>query len=208
MHRTAFAVASVVALTTPFASAQITEQDDPVFGLGSLTRDAAQNLDFLDVTFSTNRSFDDVSSQFGVGGDFEGWRYATEQEVLGLLNNWGFSPNLEPFGPDVTSASVFSNGMSQDIRALVELLGVTIDNTLEDSIATFGATSSFGTGGRRRGIFINATPDGQPDEVRGTSIRNDRVSSLQGHYLVRAVPAPGAFALFAGAGLVASRRRR
>ena len=44
---------------------------------GSYTTDTESGLDWLDVTLSINRSYSDVSSQFGSGGDFEGWRYAT-----------------------------------------------------------------------------------------------------------------------------------
>ena len=44
------------------ASASIQSADDSVFGVGALTRDTGQGLDFLDLTFSTNRSFNDVST--------------------------------------------------------------------------------------------------------------------------------------------------
>lgn len=61
------------------ASATVMSADDiGGFGIGALTRDTDQGLDFLDVTFSMNRSFNDVSGHFGVGGNFEGFRYATE----------------------------------------------------------------------------------------------------------------------------------
>ena len=36
------------------------------------------------VTRSICRSYNDVSSQFGFGGDFEGWRYASPEEIYSL----------------------------------------------------------------------------------------------------------------------------
>ena len=43
---------------------------DSSFGSGSITRDPNTGLDWLDVTFTQSRSFSDVSSKFGVGGEF------------------------------------------------------------------------------------------------------------------------------------------
>ncbi len=59
--------------------------DDPVFGINSVTRDTNSSLEWLDVTLSVNRSYNDVSTQFSIGGDFEGWRYATITEFDSLM---------------------------------------------------------------------------------------------------------------------------
>ena len=58
--------------------------DHPVHGLGSITRDLDLGLDFLDVNLSADLTMDYVLTQFGVGGDFEGFRYATVGEFLSL----------------------------------------------------------------------------------------------------------------------------
>lgn len=55
---------------------------------GTYLTDTTSGLDWLDVTASVNRSFNDVSSQFGLGGDFAGWRYATKDEFSGLVGHW------------------------------------------------------------------------------------------------------------------------
>ena len=52
-----------------------------IVDLGLITRDTATGLDWLDLTETNNRSFDDVSSKLGAGQEFEGWRYATRDEV-------------------------------------------------------------------------------------------------------------------------------
>lgn len=65
--------------------------DHSVFGLDSITLDTDSGLQWLDVNLSTNRSFNDVSSQFGSGGDFAGFRYAVQDEMFTLFGNAGFT---------------------------------------------------------------------------------------------------------------------
>lgn len=64
----------MVGLTVP-AQADLIEVD-LVSGSGDklITRDTLANLDWLDLSESLGRNFNDVSTQFGIGGDFEGWR--------------------------------------------------------------------------------------------------------------------------------------
>ncbi len=61
--------------------ADLQEIDDAVFGVNAITWDTATGLEWLDVTFSVNRSYLDVSSQFGTGGDYEGFRHATVSDL-------------------------------------------------------------------------------------------------------------------------------
>lgn len=102
----------------PFNASAIVISVDDIggFGIGALTRDTDQGLDFLDLTLSQGRSFNDVSSEFGVGGDFEGFRYATIDEYIQLANNFGVNP---PFVPGNAA------NIDTDIGELVEFLGVT-----------------------------------------------------------------------------------
>ncbi len=48
---------------------------------GTYTTDSATGLDWLDLSLTNSMSYDQVSSQFGVGGLFEGYRYATVAEL-------------------------------------------------------------------------------------------------------------------------------
>ena len=48
-----------------------------IYDNGTGTTDSTSGLDWLDLTASTGRSYADVSGEFGTGGDFEGYRYAT-----------------------------------------------------------------------------------------------------------------------------------
>ena len=74
------------------AQAILLTADDPIFGSGSVTQDTSSGLEWLDVNASIFRSYNYVSGQFGVGGEFEGWRYATTAEVTTLFTNAGFAP--------------------------------------------------------------------------------------------------------------------
>ncbi len=203
MHRCCVVGAAVVALVAPFAGAQITEEDDLVFGTGSITRDSAQQLDFLDVPLSIARSYDDVSSQFGVGGDFEGWRHATLDEVVTLVNNWGFSPTVPDPVPGITVLSLNQDGSGVALGGLTSRLGHTV---------SFGGTFSFTLGFteiRDAGVFlpyVSMTASGVFSYSNPSGPAS--VDTAAGHYLVRDVPAPGALALFGTVALAGVRRRR
>jgi hypothetical protein len=93
--------------------------DDPVFGPGAVTRDNATGLEWLDLTFSTNRSFEDITgvngpNQLDAGGDFAGWRYATVPEIRSLFVDAGI--------PDVPG---FSAANRDPVVALMTLVGIT-----------------------------------------------------------------------------------
>ena len=104
-------------------SAQVIEVDSAIFGPGTLTRDTVQGLDFLDLEDTLGRSFQDVSSQLGSGGEFEGFRYATFDEIESLVSNYN-SPATPPGTPRLTAlldvatnlfGSDFSTGLSADL---------------------------------------------------------------------------------------------
>ena len=86
-----------LALFSSPVMAGISSADDAVFGPDSLTFDSDTNLAWLDLTHTINRSYDDVASKLGAGQEFDGYRYATEAEVLTFLTNAGI--------PDVPGTS-------------------------------------------------------------------------------------------------------
>ncbi len=59
---------------------------------GSYTTDTDTGLKWLDLTATQGLSYNYVSSQMGEGGAFEGWRYATLNEVITFFENNGGSP--------------------------------------------------------------------------------------------------------------------
>lgn len=94
---------------------------------GSYLADTESGLEWLDVTASVGLSYDDVSANFGDGGLFPGWRYASTAEFQGLLAGWAAIPQ-EPtlpvaFGP---TAFWYVDSGAGSIDGLVEALGPTL----------------------------------------------------------------------------------
>jgi hypothetical protein len=91
------------------------------FDHDTYTTDSISGLDWLDVTASTNRSYNDISSQFGTGKDFYGWRYATGVEFNALVTNYT-GKNIAPNN----TKHVYHQ--EDKIDGLVSLSGSTIDS--------------------------------------------------------------------------------
>lgn len=111
-------------LFSSFANASVISVGDSVFGSDSVTRDTESGLEWLDVTLSVNRSYNEVSTQFGVGGDYEGWRYASGLEFEQLLYNYTGVDDSLP-----TLAEYYSEG-ADSIDELILLLGDTYNEYL------------------------------------------------------------------------------
>ena len=58
-------------------------------GDGLLTYDPATGLEWLDLSYTTNRSYNDIVSQLEPGGEFEGFRYASIAEITALWDHLG-----------------------------------------------------------------------------------------------------------------------
>ncbi len=84
---------------------------------GTFLSDSSSGLDWLDVTASINRSYNDVSSEFGLGGDFEGWQYASGTQFETLVSNWV----LYTINPAPTP-TIHADG---EITGLIAALGAT-----------------------------------------------------------------------------------
>ena len=55
----------------------------------NLTYDSETGLEWLDITLSTDRSYREISQEFGVGGDYDGFRFATGADLTTLFGNAG-----------------------------------------------------------------------------------------------------------------------
>lgn len=192
--------------------------DDPVHGVDSITRDVGQSLDFLDVTKSSGLAFNTVTSQFG--GDFAGFRYATTAEVITLINNFGFLPAIDtsPVPADTFDSNFTMAPLSEDLAALVDLLGIT-DLSISGVERVHGITGDLADASSMRLVLIdNLIAEGAGNEdqiVTSNSISLSTFSPLIGSFLVRdapisGVPEPSSLALFCLAilGFLVARLRR
>ncbi len=199
MRKLAIGCALALLITANFpnqAGADLVSASDPVFGAGSLTIDTDTNLAWLDLTFTDGKSFDDVSSQFGAGGDFEGFRYATENEVLTFFEHAGIpnvpgtsSENFDPIsalytlvgttdtdlalGLTATPANVAGN----QVTVFAQLSG--INGVIESSLASHGGVN-FASGSwlvKPAGTVVNV--DQFVVMKNGTVFLNDPFSDSQ-----------------------------
>ena len=196
---------------------------------GTFFTDTAAGLDWLDITATTNRSYNDVSSEFGVGGEFEGWRFATQLEFDALLLGQGWTAMT--CGGDVFCGwSTANNGLA---APLVSLFGDAYELNASGS-------DTAGYVGGLKGMLLDTVPGcagscsfqvvaelrdqgfQNPDDLANSptadwaasqseTVGRNSTAAGRGSFLVRAtvVPVPAAAWLFAsGLSLLIGMRMR
>ena len=131
------AIFILASLLSTQANSALISTDWKASGDGLLTVDTKTGLEWLDATQTTSMSFLDISDQFVLGEYFYGFRYATTEEVDGLVASAGGVGNYHnyPF--------TYPKDHVQDIvvtNLLIDLLGYTHANTTESSYI-YGITS-------------------------------------------------------------------
>ena len=188
-----------VSLMAVDGSAELFQQNDARFGPNSLTRDTRTGLVWLDLPFSSDLSYLQVEAATQAGGQFEGFRHATADEVLSLYLSAGFG---EGFIPE--SSSSFQNVVS-----FVSLLGATsatgaagITGTLFNDSSLALAYMSYGASAGIPGYFVT-TSLGTP-ETLSTHYGPETHFSTVGNWIV-VVPEPSTSAVLIIAGALALR---
>lgn len=166
--------------------------------MGDFTRDTATNLDWLDLSKSLNKSFNDVVGQMGVGGQFEGWRHATREEVGTLFHSSAGIP---------TGSASSNPAVVDSVRNLQSMLGFTTRAGTQltqmvngTSIVVDGVTLY-----RSSDLTYSSSSNAAFARQQGPLSWNDyaRQTNL-GHALVRVseVPEPKTWELMVAGGLV------
>jgi hypothetical protein len=159
--------------------------NDGVFGANSITLDTDSGLEWLDLTVTQNRSYADVANQFGSGGEFQGWRHATINDLVTLQTNAGFAPPYD------------QQPITTEFTNLIDTLGRTQDGVGFNNVLTgVGAVGWFDDGGSATGTshlrFFelngnNAQVLAETTDIR--SINNFNVDT--GNWLVKESPSNG-----------------
>ncbi len=166
------------------------------FGADTVTIDVQQQLEFLDLTVTQGQSYDAVL----IDDRYSGWRHASFEEVRAMWLNAGLN--------DWTGSSYVGGGNDAAVSELIDLVGATTTGSFGTPEA-LGITNGFDLSDptRRvgRGLYT-----GPLTTSYGSALLfiRDEPNPDAGHWLVRAVPAPGAaLSLAVCAGLAGARRR-
>lgn len=185
---------------------------------GTYITDTATGLDWLKLTETSNRSYNDISSQLGVGGEFEGWRYATGAEFEAMLFGQGATAmSCYEAGTNFCGWSTLNQGIGeQQLNMLGDpfeqyLYGHDVQGFYGYSI---GILADMYSPDQHWAVYIlDLEPAADYIYTHQYTPYNFQADPMQASYLVRtaAVPLPAAVYLFsAGLPLVigAARRKR
>ncbi len=161
-------------------------------GDGLLTHDTETGLEWLDLTQTLDQSLSSISPLLSAGNTYDGFRVATSNEVISLLNGAGISPIPTSTSDPVVFASA---------TALTSLLGETMQPAFPDNY--FGS----------RGLASEGDLYGYYS-ANGVDLNTQILSGVTSHptvgvWLVRdAIPEPStiAFVGIFGSGLLLIRR--
>lgn len=157
-----------------------------------ITRDTDTGLDWLDLTETTGISYDDMLLELGVGGMYEGFRYATTADVDGLQQAARLSEGLFFTASNITRLRVVS---------LIDMVGVTNFDASTGYEYAYGITSdpfeptSSIDDRIARGFSLTAGVSAFQGVI-GDNVSSSTASSWLIRDTPTAVPLPGAVYLF------------
>ena len=193
----ALSVLALGVLASSPLSAQVFAVDSD-FGMGTLTRDSTQGLDFLDLGETVGRSFEDISAQLGDGGEFAGFRYATFEEITNLASNFRVTPET----PTLTGLIDLTFSIGPTIQGSNGLTAEILDDGQIQIVGVNDASSE------------NLPENQRANVSRGGELTPDETSDFTGSFLVTpgpaSVPEPGSATLCAilcGMGMMVRRKK-
>ncbi len=199
IHNVAFAAIISLCLSCLPANANLIQASNPSFGLNSVTTDTSTGLSWLDLTASAGLSYQQVIAGTQSGGIFNGFRFATAQEVLGLYTSAGI-----PGTGDYPAAD-------PSIQSLISLVGAT--SSQDGHPQTIGITGTSYSGGQVVSsldfFYASGVPTYRVSGVPGDALTYGVNTSFPGvgSWLVTSVPEPASASIYflAVAGLMGFR---
>lgn len=190
-------IAGGIFLLAQPAFAALVDADWQTPGDAHLVLDTGTGLQWLDLSVTANQSYSYVTSNFGPGQIYEGFRVATQTEVIEMWSHAGIT-NYE---------RVWTTGQYPAVNSLVNRLGPT--TMIEPGlfpVATHtigmidaGPVSSLG---ERWAMELTYAPDGESTRTSANfyTWNVDTADEHYSTYLVQAVPLPaGIWLLISGA---------
>ena len=116
---------------------------------GGFTTDTISNLDWKRWDTTAGKSYNYVNSNFGFGGEFFGWRFATASEADNFLSQLGFAGNPTPFFIDNPESAWLS---------LISYMGVDTSGPIYDLVYAMVESSSIGGATTYQQLFDRAPP--------------------------------------------------
>ena len=191
------ALVAIVATHGSNASATLVAVDLFTAGDGLLTRDTGSGLDWIDVTATVSRSYNDIEA--GAGGWISlGFRHATGSELCGLFATYAEAP-----APCPASSSHPGAVVDPDlVQALQGFVGVTFSGRgIEASSGYFDDGNASDNVGVASLQYNSSSSSGRSSVRSDVALATQTSGSTSGHWLVRPVPEPSTAVLVA-AGLI------
>ena len=200
------AICACLAIVSFNANTAIMNADWQTAGDNLITQDTGNGLEWLDLTVTAGRSYNDISANFGTGMEFDGWRYATINEVHDFLTSFGGDPNY------YTGWSTQNNGLFDSVSPFWgDLWCIQQGCDIGDGYSYFLTGDSMLAGSHMSGLIYDLFTDvlsTEQDYMNISLINNSQNdafgSDLRGSALVRdisSIPIPSAAWLF-GSGLI------
>jgi hypothetical protein len=212
-----------LAVTTIFTAPGVSQASSILIDKGSYTYDGASNLDWLDLTATTNLQPRDVLA--GAGGFIAaGWHYATLDDVMGLYQDAGLT--LTQVSPHLWNFLTYGSAPDSRIEGLINLLGPLGPGVYRSwtsgafqgnsdgllyyaELGTYDTDSPDGNIGSSATIFNSTLALGSINAARDF---DDGNFLIRDHTDVAVTPLPAALPMFAAAtgllGFVGWRRRQ
>lgn len=195
-------IALVTILATP-SQASLVDMDWILVGDTSLIQDTSTGYKWLDLSITADMSYNTVLSQLQPGGSFDGFRYATREEVLHIWSEAGISD---------TNFVWLNNGEYSAVKNLADRFGTSpLTGIHTHALGMVEGTPLLPANERRvmelsynnDGVQVRTSADYYTFDVSANSIHYSS-------YLVKVVPVPATAWLF-GSGFLAliglARRR-